>query len=429
MKKKLSLLILVLCMVLVCTACKNEEENGLKENAESTESPSGTAAPEKVEKVDLSTDPTTVDNVNALVTDVEGIELKDYLKSLGKYKGVEVEVLSTEVTDEDIKEEVDALLEQIPSYEEVEKETAQDKDYVNIDFVGVIDGKEFDGGSAKDTMLLLGSDSYIDGFEDGIIGMKKGETKDLKLKFPEDYHSSEYAGKDVIFTVTLNKIMKEVKSEYTDAFVKEHFSEDYKLNTVEDMNKYLETAITTQKKEQAENYKISQVLDKIVKDSEFKELPQQWINAYYADEYSYYESVAAYNNQSLETYLASYFLTVEQFRKDCLEYATQVVKEDIVLLNVVEAEKMEISDDEYAKEVNELFEQYSGYYEDVNEFVEANGGKAEVERKLLFVKARDFVVDNAVVTGTIDEIPSEDKKEESTESKDEDKKDEETKSE
>lgn len=417
MKRKLRLLALVLCLMFACTACKKDGGGDSKE----TESPKATQAPEEVEKVPLDTDPTTVENVNALDTNVEGINLKDYIVALGKYKGVEVKIYSTEVTDKEIQAEIDIVLESYPTYEDLDTDTAADANYVNIDFVGKIDGKEFEGGSAEDTVLLLGSKTYIDGFEAGIVGMKKGETKDLELTFPKDYGNTEYAGKDVVFTVTLNRIMKKVDTKFNDEFVKDNFYEDYKLSTVEEMKEYIKTALVEEKKETSKTSKISSVMDAIVKDSEFKELPQQWINYYYADEYSYYEETAMAYGTDLEGYLSYYSLTVDQFKKDCLDYATKAVKEDIVLMAIAETEKMEITEEYYTEELKEIFQNYSAYYEDVNAFVEDNGGKEAVTQKLLFIRARDFAVDNATVVGTIEEDKAEDKTEDATEDKAEDK--------
>lgn len=414
MKKRLSLLALVLCLIFACTACKNGDED--------TKEP--TATQKASEKLPLDTDPTTVTDLSTLDTDVEGIDLKDYIVTLGKYNGVEIEIYPTEVTEKEIQDEIDAMLERYPTYEDLDSDKAADGNYVNIDFVGKIDGKEFEGGSAKDTVLLLGSKTYIDGFESGIIGMKKGETKDLKLTFPKDYGNADYAGKDVVFTVTLNRIMKKVETKYTDEFVKENFSKDYKLSTVKEMNEYIKTALLAEKKEKSETGKIISVMEAIVKGSEFKELPQQWINSYYVNEFTYYEEVAAANGTDLQTYLSYYYLTLDVFKKDCLEYATQAVKEDIVLYAIAEAEKMEISDKYYTEQLNEIFKDYTAYYKDVNEFVEKNGGKAEVEKKLLFIKARDFAVDNAKVVGTIKEETEnkeENKAEDKTENKGEDK--------
>ena len=170
MKKRLSLLALVLCLIFACTACKDDDKEGgkiddPKATVESDKKDEGTKAPAAT-KAPLSTDPTTVKDVTTLDTNVEGINLKDYIVALGKYKGVEIKALSTEVTDKDIQEEVKVMLEKYPTYEELDNEIAEDANYVNIDFVGKIDGKEFEGGSAKDTMLLLGSKTYIDGFEE-----------------------------------------------------------------------------------------------------------------------------------------------------------------------------------------------------------------------------------------------------------------------
>lgn len=410
MKKRLVLLALMMCMTFSFVACDDSGEGKIKETqkpASATEKPE-----EQKEKVPLDTDPTTVEDVETLNIDIKDVNLEDYIISLGKYKGVEVEVLSTKVTKEEIEEEVKYLLESFPTYEDLDSDTAADANYVNIDYVGKIDGEEFEGGSAKDSVLLLGSNSFIDGFEDGVIGMKKGETKDLKLQFPKDYHNTTYAGKDVVFTVTLNRIMKKVETKYTDEFVKENFSEDYKLSTVDDMNKYIESAISENKKAQAESYKVTSVFEKIIDESQFKELPQQLVNYYYVNDYMYVESYANAYGVSMENYVKQSFdMTLDEYKKDTLDYAIKAVKMDIVLDAIAKTEKMEITDEYYAEEVKKIFEGYASYYEDVDAFVEANGGKEEVSKQLLLEKARDFAAEAATVVGTIDKIPQEDDKE------------------
>ena len=433
MKKRLVLLALVLCFVLAGTACKKEEVKETKESEpqkqettktpedsqtpettktpEDSQTPEATKTPEASQKPEatktpediLELDPTTVTDLKTLDTDTEDIELLDYIDRLGQYKGVEVEVYSTEVTEEEIDKEIKAILEGYPTYEELDVDAAADGNYVNIDFVGKIDGVAFSGGSAEDTVLLLGSNTYIDGFEDGIVGMKKGETKDLELTFPKDYSNTQYAGKDVVFTVTLNSIMKKVDTEYTDEFVKENFYSEYKLSTVEEMNEYIKTTLITQKKENATTQKKAAAIKEVVNDSVFKGLPQQLINKYYIDEYTYYEETAKAYEMRFETFLSYYGITLEEFKQDCLDYAIQAVKEDIVLMAICEAENMEITQEYYTEQINLIFKDYVAYYKDVDEFVEDNGGKDEVMNKLLLIKARDFVVDNATVVGIVDE--------------------------
>lgn len=427
------MLALVICLVFSITACdegakikeegKETQKPGTQTQAPSTETKKPVAEENK-EKVPLDTDPTTVDDVETLDTNVEGVETKDCLISLGEYKGVEIKVLSTEVTKEEIAQEVKNLLESYPTYEDLDSNTAADANFVDIDFVGKIDGKEFEGGSAKGQILLLGSNTYIEGFEDGIIGMKKGETKDLELKFPKDYHNKDYAGKDVVFTVTLNRIMKKVETKYTDEFVKENFGKDYKLTTVAEMDKYIKDMISEDKKSQAESYKINAVFEEIINNSEFKDLPQQWINYYYVNDYLYVQDYANAYGMKMEDCVKQFMdKTLEEYKKETLEYAIESVKMDIVLDAIATTEKLEVTDEYYAEEVKKVFESYSGYFEDINQFVEANGGKAEITKQLLLEKARDYAVDNAKVVGTIDKIPQ-DKDEASDKTEDTSKKEE-----
>ena len=139
---------------------------------------------------------------------------------LGEYKGVSVLVQSTEVTDEEVEEEIQKNLDDNPDFVEVDR-PAEEGDTVNIDYKGTQDGVEFAGGTGEDTDLVLGSGDFIDGFEDGLIGAVKGETRELDLTFPEDYHEEALAGQAVVFEVTVNAVKEEQAAVLDDAFASE----------------------------------------------------------------------------------------------------------------------------------------------------------------------------------------------------------------
>ena len=148
---------------------------------------------------------------------LDGINLGDFVE-LGDYKGVDVTVTKAEVTDEMVDQYIQSVLDSNKNKEEVDR-AVKDGDVVDIKYVGKKDGVEFDNGSSDSYELTIGSNTFIDGFEDGVIGMKKDETKDLNLTFPEDYSNTDLAGADVVFTVTVNHVYEETDAVLDDAFV------------------------------------------------------------------------------------------------------------------------------------------------------------------------------------------------------------------
>lgn len=146
--------------------------------------------------------------------------------TLSEYKGVTVNIEAPEVTDEEVDTKVETILAQNPNEVEVDR-AAKEGDIVNIDFKGTKDGEAFEGGSAEDQDLELGSGKMIEGFESGLIGAKKGETKTLNLTFPEDYREESLAGQPVVFEVTVNSVKEEQEAELNDDFVKRVSKEEY----------------------------------------------------------------------------------------------------------------------------------------------------------------------------------------------------------
>ncbi len=179
MKRKLMLLLCAVCVAALAGGCGTGKENNAS-GKENTEDVSGSEG--KKETIQYNSD--------------------DYVE-LGEYKGLEVSLGSYEVTQDDVKREIEAALLSYPVYEDTDKDTVEDGDFVNIDYEGVKDGVAFNGGTAQDSVLEIGSNSFIDGFEDGLIGVKVGEKVDLNLTFPENYQNQELAGQAVVFHVTI----------------------------------------------------------------------------------------------------------------------------------------------------------------------------------------------------------------------------------
>ncbi len=225
MRKKLLILGMCVAMVFSMTACKSSSSGKTASNGELT------------------------DNSKA---DMQGTLYKTTVK-LGQYKGLKVGESNAKATEEEIEKAVQNVLESNATDRKYEEGVLELGDTANIDFEGKINGVAFEGGTSKGYNLKLGGGGFIKGFEDGLVGKKVGETVELNLKFPDDYKNSstgelsEHAGKDVIFTVTINYFNRSIVPELTDAFVKEYCTV-YKVETVSELKEYLEKQLVLNKK-------------------------------------------------------------------------------------------------------------------------------------------------------------------------------------
>lgn len=193
------------------------------------------------------------------------IKAKDYVK-LSEYKGVAVTQAQPEVTDVERDTYIDSLLCKNPDRAVMEGDT------VNIDYVGTLDGVAFDGGTASGYDLTIGSGQFIDGFEEGLIGTNIGDTVDLNLTFPEEYHSEEMAGKSVVFTVTVNSITAAEPQELNDANVQRL---DMGLNTVDELKQYVYDELYAEEVEYYNTEVEFAVMDTLMENCEFKKEPPQ----------------------------------------------------------------------------------------------------------------------------------------------------------
>ena len=208
MKKKAVVAMLIMCMAVSAAACGKSSDTE-KTTTETTDTK---------DSEDSEKDSTDTDTKEAASSEGKRlVSVKDVSKyvTIGEYKGLELTRTSQPVTDDDVQAEINYNLEDNGS--EVKDGTVENGDTVTINFTGTIDGKEFDGGSAEDYELVVGDGEMIDGFEDGIVGMKSGETKELDLTFPDDYYEESVAGKAVVFKVTLglNKKAKDYSTKST----------------------------------------------------------------------------------------------------------------------------------------------------------------------------------------------------------------------
>lgn len=193
---------------------------------------------------------------------------------LNKYKDFNFKKVTVEISDADIEDALISLQERDMTYEPVEnRDTVQKGDVAVIDFEGKKDGSAFDGGTAKGFSLNIGSGQFIPGFEDGVIGMKKGETKDLNLTFPKEYNSAELAGKEVVFTVTVHEIKEKVKPEINDDFARDI---DPNSKGLDDLKSKLKKGLQTEADKATQLKAFGQILEQIVKENPF-EVPYSFV--------------------------------------------------------------------------------------------------------------------------------------------------------
>ena len=319
-----------------------------------------------------------------------------YVTTLGAYKGVEVTVEPKQaIEDTDIQSYIDRVLSAKTTYEEVDREV-ENGDQVNIDYVGKIDGEAFDGGSSSEGgyNLTIGSHSFIDGFEEGLIGSKKGDTLDLDLTFPETYKSTELAGKDVVFTVTVNTVSEAVTPELTDDFVVSLAQDDCK--TVDEYKAYVKNMLEEQAQYTFDQAVQDAAFDVVFKESVVADPAQKLIDSYYNKAVSQADQYASYYGTDRDTFVTqSLGMTVEEFDTQAKEQAVTSAKKDLVMNAIAKKEKIKVKKDE----INQFAQENMSYYgySTADELI-SSMGEDEITQYLKFQKVFELIGTNAVVT-------------------------------
>ena len=389
-----------LLMVWSVAAC------GKKEEAETTQAPTtaeetaaGTSETEMAGADETAGEGETVPNpeMPEYVSAFELGDISDYVE-LGEYKGLEVTAMDTEVTDEDVEEELQSQVEKAePVYEEVTEGTVADGDVANIDFEGRMDGEVFQGGTGTDFNLTIGSGQFIGGFEDGLIGKAIGETVVLDLNFPEDYTvNPDFSGKPVEFTVKINYVRgEEIPNKLDDAFVERYTDGEYK--TVEDYRAYTKTTMAENKAEDARVGKINSAWEKVEENATFKKEAEELIQYNYDSQMYQAESMVAMYGITMESYLSSIERTEEEFQSEIRDYAEQSARWQLLVRAVVEAEGLEPTDEEYESGV----ERVAGEIGSTAEELKANYSEAMLRDILRQEAVQDFLEETAI------EVPAE----------------------
>ena len=322
------------------------------------------------------------------------LNLEDYLE-VGKYKGVEVKEIDVTVSKNEIGDEIVAALEAAATDEKVKKgQPVENQDTVNIDYVGRIDGKEFEGGSAEGTDLVLGSGTFIDGFEDGLVGHKVGEKGiELNLAFPLNYSSEELQGKDVVFTVDINSATRKVQPEYNLEFVKTQG--DYE--STEEYEDAVEKQLKASKKSEALESQKTEIWSQVLEDTEVKKYPKDMVQ-HYIDTYSaQIDTIAEEKDYTREEVMEQlYGITSEDvLQKQFKDSARLLVKQEMLIEYIAGKEGITYTDEE-ASELKENIES-QGYDEEMVEQQTGRTMKQYVHIELLYEKVQDFLLDKAKI--------------------------------
>ena len=316
--------------------------------------------------------------------------------TLGEYKGVEVEKETLDITDEKVNAEIERLKEGAAKLKEVEADaTAELNDVANIDFEGFIDGEAFEGGKAEGFDLTLGSHSFIDNFEDQIVGHKKGDEFDVTVMFPENYGAENLAGKPAIFKVKVNSIKRKEEAELNDDLAKElgyDSLEDLKVKTRESLTKREETRINNEFK--------GKVVEAVVTNTNV-EVPAELTNREVEYQINRFAQQLQMQGISLEQYFQMTGQTLDKMREESREMAEKSVKTELVLSEITKAENIEVSDDEVNAEIDKMATMYGMDKEALLADVRKSGNYArfidETKYRLSHEKTIDLLVNSAKV--------------------------------
>lgn len=321
--------------------------------------------------------------------------------TLGQYTGIEYTKTVEEVTDEDVQYRLDSFVEQHKEKEEVKDRAVEDGDIVNIDFVGTMNGEEFEGGTSQGYDLTIGSHSFIDGFEDGLVGHELGEEVSLDLKFPDPYENDpDKAGKDVNFKVTINTISVEKTPELTDALVKDNT--DYK--TVEEYKKSIREEMEKSNEETAEQQAKTDVFNKVVENCTITGYDEEEAKKLVDDEFERFkqmaDSYAAYGYSYEQVLSLNGYDTEDALKEGITEYIKNYLEQKMVLYCIADKENLKVSDEEIEEKVKEYMDNNS--ITDRAE-VDEQLGEDYFETYLLSEKVIDFLMEHAVQVESTEE--------------------------
>ena len=309
--------------------------------------------------------------------------------TLGQYKGVEVEKASAEVTDEDVEKELKKVQEQNSRLVTVDDRAVQDGDQVVIDFDGYVDGEQFDGGKSEDYPLTIGSHTFIDTFEEQLIGKNAGEECEVNVTFPTEYHAAELAGKPAVFKVTVKEIKYKELPELNDEFA----GEVSEFETLEEYKADVRAKLTEAKEKQAATENENRVVEAVVKNATM-EIPEPMIDAQLDNMVNEYARNMQSHGISLDQYMQYTGMTIDKIKEQMRPQAVKRIETRLVLEAVAKAENIQVSDEKVDEEIGKMAAAYKMEPEKLKGYM----GEAEIasmKEDLAVQEAVDFLVAEA----------------------------------
>lgn len=273
--------------------------------------------------------------------------------TLGEYKNLTVEKPDSEVSDEEVEKEIEAMREQNARFVTVEDREVKEKDMLLIDFNGKVDGVEFEGGQAENYSIIVGSNTFIPGFEEQLVGMKLNEEKDLSVKFPEEYHAENLAGKDAVFTVKVNEIKEKELPELDDEFAKD-VSE---FDTLEDLKADAKAKLQKTKDEYADR-ELENKLVKMAAENATVEIPEAMIDSQVENMVYDFEYQLKYQGLDLENYLKFTNMSIEGLKEQMRPDAKSRVLNSLVIEAISKSENIEATEEDLEQELAKMAESY-----------------------------------------------------------------------
>lgn len=306
--------------------------------------------------------------------------------TLGEYKGLEAPVEVEEVTDEEVSAELVKQQEENAREIAVEDRAIEDGDIALIDYSGSVDGVKFEGGTAENQTLVIGSGSFIDNFEEQLIGKNIGDEVEVNVTFPEEYHAPELAGKEAVFEVKINGIKVKELPVIDDEFAEE-VSE---FDTLEEYKADIRAKLVEQKEQAAKTEKENKVVDLAIENATM-DIPEAMIEEQTEQMANEFAQNISYQGLQLEQYLQFTGMTQEQFMEDLKPQAKKRIQSRLVLEAVVAAENIEASDEDLNAEITKMAEMYQMEVEKLQELM-GDAEKAQMKEDIAVQKAVDFLV-------------------------------------
>ncbi|WP_349670300.1 trigger factor [Lacrimispora sp.] len=309
--------------------------------------------------------------------------------TLGEYKGIEVTKATAEVTEEDIEAELKKVQEQNSRLVTVEDRAVEDGDQTVIDFEGFVDGKPFDGGKGEDYPLTIGTHSFIDTFEEQLIGKNIGEACEVNVTFPNEYHSTELAGKPAMFKVTVKEVKRKELPELNDEFA----GEVSEYDTLEEYKNDIKEKVAEGKQKAAATENEDHVVEKVVENAAM-DIPEPMIDSQVNNMVNDYARRMQSQGLSLDQYMKFTGMTIETLREQMKPQALKRIQTRLVLEAVAKAENIVVSDEAVEKEIATMAESYKMEVSQIKEYL-GESGIVQMKEDLAVQEAVDFLVAEA----------------------------------